>query len=368
MQSYLHAVADDMGAANFELRRAACGAKNKRGRTPAHSACASGAPATRGVRTLAFLLELGARPDEPDAEGFTPLHVACARGAEAAAKALVARGADAAKGDARGRAPLDLAPKGFDVASVIVGKMDVAEMRLRAAPTIKPHCTYLHLFMDRLDGLADLRDPYLRLMVRDAKNRPVEKDQHAATPSLHRGATVVVGATSSHAERDVFVSALASSVSPRRRTTARTSRPRASAATRLHGISARRPRRSSAIRPRTDPPETAGVAARRYHLQEAVEDLSYGCFLLIEVVSRTEEGDVVAAWARRPLTADFLRPDAHALEFFTPPFDPGNDLAATPADAFLAVDVWLSRLPGYERATAVPDAPGRLDGHRVDII
>ena len=71
------------------------------GTTPLHAAAFQG-----DAGLAARLLALGADPEARDAEGATALHVACGRGQEAAAEALLKAGADPSARDARGRGPL----------------------------------------------------------------------------------------------------------------------------------------------------------------------------------------------------------------------------------------------------------------------
>ncbi|KAH8066057.1 hypothetical protein JL722_456 [Aureococcus anophagefferens] len=106
-------------------------------------------------------------------------------------------------------------------------------------------------------------------------------------------------------------------------------------------------------------------------LQSAVEDLDFGCFVLVELFDRAPSAkkagsfdDVLVAWARLDLNAKLFESSRDSLEFFLPPFGGAGD--AAPAHMFLSLDVYLAKLGDEGDARAAGAATPRH--HRVDLI
>lgn len=91
-------------------------ARDERGFTPLHIACARG---DAGIAEL--LLERGADPNAVGAAGVTPLHVAAYGGHRGVVELLLRWGADPSLGDSSGKTPADVArERGFlDIAELI---------------------------------------------------------------------------------------------------------------------------------------------------------------------------------------------------------------------------------------------------------
>ncbi|KAH8098029.1 hypothetical protein JL720_951 [Aureococcus anophagefferens] len=124
----------------------------------------------------------------------------------------------------------------------------------------------------------------------------------------------------------------------------------------------------------TAPPLTRSgylLFGKTWCLQSAVEDLDFGCFVLVELFDRAPSAkkagsfdDVLVAWARLDLNAKLFESSRDSLEFFLPPFGGAGD--AAPAHMFLSLDVYLAKLGDEGDARAAGAATPRH--HRVDLI
>lgn len=302
--------AGDATFANLELRAAACAAKNRRGEAALHCACETvdaTAPSARAVQLALHLLQFGAALDAPDGAGLTPLAVAVDHGHDDLAGALVVVGADAGVKARDGRSPLDRCSASFAAALA-------------------------------------------------RKGGSVEKSTHApllGPPPLRHKCTYC---------RAIF------------------DKLSLDGADKLHhpflAISVRdaKGRDVERVQHATAPPLTRSgylLFGKTWCLQSAVEDLDFGCFVLVELFDRAPSAkkagsfdDVLVAWARLDLNAKLFESSRDSLEFFLPPFGGAGD--AAPAHMFLSLDVYLAKLGDEGDARAAGAATPRH--HRVDLI
>jgi ankyrin repeat protein len=84
---------------------------NEQAQNPQRVAALHAATATRDARMVDALLRAGAKPDQPQADGFTPLHVAAAHGDAAIVGVLMLFGADPFVRNAKGDDAVGMARK-----------------------------------------------------------------------------------------------------------------------------------------------------------------------------------------------------------------------------------------------------------------